>query len=87
MDVQFQFGGTTYTDIQLSFRDNAASSGDFSGGSTGSIPVASFAGNFTGAVDLKVVLKQFGRFSMMLVLKDNGSGNYSTFEMEWNIVP
>ena len=86
MKLQLVFGGTTYTDIQLSFRDNGTSSGDFIGGSSGSIPVVKFAGNFTGNVDLLLTLKQFGTFPMMLVVKNNATAEYSVFELEFVVV-
>lgn len=86
MSLQLAFGGVTYTDIQLSYRDNGSSGGDFTGSGQGSIPVVHFAGNFTGNVDLKMTLKQFGRFPMTLVLKDNATGQYTAFELEFNIV-
>lgn len=87
MKLTFAWGANTYSDIQLSFRDNGTSSGDFTGSPQGSIPVIKFSGNFTGDVTLTVTLKQFGTFPMMLVLKDNGTLQYSVFEMEFVVVP
>lgn len=68
------------TNPQISFRDNAASSGDFTGSATGSIPAIRWTGTFTGTVMLELTLKQLGRFSM--ALKSNDTTNHSMLEME-----
>jgi hypothetical protein len=66
----------------LSFRDNAATRGDFAG----TIPVISFTGmNYTGNTSLEVTLKQLGTVIMGL-RAINAAGDYSMFEMEWHIV-
>lgn len=81
--ITLTLGGATYNDLQLSFRDNAATRGD----AQGTIPVISFTGgNLTGSITLEVVLKQFGRFKMGLRAID-GSSNNSMFEMDWVVVP
>ncbi len=80
-------GGTTLVGVQLSFRDNSYTAGDFTAGATGTIPVFDFgAGPFSGAgKQMTVTLLQPGRFSMGLRLVDN-AGNYSMFPMEWIVI-
>jgi hypothetical protein len=76
---------STLTKLELGLRDNAGTRGD--GQST--YPVISFANGgtgFNGAITLDVTLKQFGNFSLLLWGK-TAAPAYSTFEMEWIIVP
>ncbi|HYM19863.1 MAG TPA: hypothetical protein VEW28_02550 [Candidatus Kapabacteria bacterium] len=88
MDITIDFGADTYTDIELTLRDNAATSGDALSTSLGTMPVISFAGNFTGQHSFRVTISQFGRMSMVLLAKDiTSSPLYSMFEMEWVVVP
>ena len=82
MSIPINFGGATYSDLQLSFRDNAGTRGDMSG----TVPVIAFSGLFTGSQTLTVTLKQLGRVNMGLRVID-GSAQWSMFEMEWIIVP
>lgn len=83
MRIGINLGSAKYNDLQLSFRDNAATSGDVQG----TIPVIVFTGeNLTGNIILEVVLKLFGHFSMCLRAID-GSSNKSMFEIEWVVVP
>jgi hypothetical protein len=80
--VRLNLGGATYNDLQLSFRDNAATRGD----SRGTIPVVSFTGgNLTGNITLEVTLERTGHFMMGLRAID-GSSNKSMYEMEWKVV-
>ncbi len=81
MSIPINFGGATYNDLQLSFRDNAGTRGDFAG----TVPAITFQGLFTGSQTLAVTLKSFGRVSMGLRAIDL-SANWSMFEMEWIIV-
>ncbi|MDP4198492.1 MAG: hypothetical protein Q8922_00860 [Bacteroidota bacterium] len=79
-------GGATSTDVQLGFRDNSYTSGDFTAGATGTIPVFAFPGapvtyGGTGHI-LSVTLLKPGRYSMGIRIVDN-VGNYSLFPMEW----
>ena len=80
MTVPVSLGGSTYTDIQLSFLDNAATRGD----AQGTVPVIQWTGSFTGDVSLKVTLKTPGKYTMGL--RAVTGGNTSMFEMEWIIV-
>lgn len=80
MRIPIDFGGSTYTDIQLSFRDNAATRGD----AQGTWPVIQFGGSFTGVCTLEVVIKTMGRVS--IGLRAVTGGTTSMFEMEWMIV-
>jgi len=75
--ITLAFGGVTYNDLQLSFRDNAGTRGD----AQGTIPVLSWSGSFTGNQQLGLVLKQQGKVSLML-RAINASGDWSAFEME-----
>ena len=80
--IRLTLGGATYNDLQLSFRDNAATRGDY----RGTIPVISFTGgNLTATITLEVVLKTFGEYTMGLRAYDGS--NISMFEMEWIVVP
>jgi len=72
-------GAGTYTELQLSFLDNAATRGD----AQGTIPVIRWAGSFTGVVPIDLVLKKSGRFTLGLLGVDNaGTPNYSMFEID-----
>lgn len=70
------------SNIQLSFRDNAGTRGDQSG----TIPVISFTGSFTGSKNLVLTLKQLGHVVMGLRAIDS-LGAWSMYESEWIIVP
>lgn len=83
MTIQLTIVGNL-TNPQITFRDNAASSGDFTGSATGTIPAIRWTGTFTGTATIELSLKQLGRFSM--VLKANDTTNHSMLEMEWNVV-
>ena len=84
MAFDINLGGSSYTDLLLSFRDNAAVPGDFISGNTGSIPAFKFTGSLTGIKTRKVTLKTTGTFVMGL--KAVTGGNHSMFEMEWVVV-
>ena len=86
MQIGLSLGAQTYSDLQLSFRDNAATPGNFSSGGTGTIPVILFPSALTGSTTLKVSLKMFGTFIMAISARD-GLGTSSMFEMEWIVVP
>ncbi len=74
----------TSTDVQLSFRDNSTTSGDFQNSATATVPVFAFSGATFGGTArmLQVTLLRTGRFQMCLRIIDN-SGNYSMYEMDW----
>lgn len=75
----------TLTDVQLSFRNNAASVGDFTGGSTGSIPAISFTGSFSGPLPLVISLRKAGHAHLALRAIDS-LGNFSMFGLECIII-
>lgn len=78
-------GTATSTDIQFSFLHNSLTSGDFTSGASGTIPVFAFPSTTTyGGItkQMTVTLLRPGRFAVALRIKDN-SGNYSLFEMDW----
>lgn len=75
--ISLAFGGVTYNDLQLSFRDNAGTRGD----AQGTIPVISWTGSFTGNQTLGLVFKQPGKVVLML-RAINAAGDWSAFEME-----
>lgn len=85
--IPLSLGPGNYSNLQLSFRDNAATRGDYAG----TYPVIEFANvgtPFTGNVNLNVVLNMMGRVSMVIRAIDNSvPGVWSMFEMEWMIVP
>lgn len=84
MTFDIDFGVSTHSAIMLSFRDNAATPGDFAGSGSGTIPVISFPNTCTGIKSFKVTLKMLGTFVMGLRTSE-GSTNH-LFEMEWNVV-
>jgi hypothetical protein len=88
MSFDINLGGATYSDLQISFRDNAAVYGEFIGlpSGFGGIPTILFGSALTGTKTLKLTLKMTGTFVMAISARDGG-GNASMFEMEWNIVP
>ncbi len=77
--------GVTASDIQLSFRDNSVTSGDFQNSGTATVPAFVFPlsatyGN-TGR-NLQVTLLRTGRFDVGMRTVDS-SGTTSMFEMLW----
>ena len=87
MTLPIAFGGASYDNVQMSLRDNVACSGDFVNSGTGSIPVISFAGTFTGTNNLRITFSRMGRYSLGLVGRNTSSGNFSMFEMEFIVQP
>jgi hypothetical protein len=85
MTIPISTNGITLTDIQLSFRDNAATSGDYIGATSGGIPAFSFPGMFSGSLTLDITFSSTGRVQLALRTIDN-SGNYSMFGFECVIV-
>jgi hypothetical protein len=83
--IEINFGASTYTSVQLSFRDNLGTSGQFLNSATGAVPVISFSGGITGNKVLNLTLTQTGVYSMVLVMVTGG--NWSAFEMEWVVLP
>ncbi len=82
MDIFLDLG-TTATDLQLSFLDNAGTRGDYAG----TIPVINFAGPIASPAKLSITLKDFGKVSMGLRMIDSVTGDWSMYEMDWVIVP
>ncbi len=80
--------GVTSTDVQLSFRDNSTTSGNFQNSATATVPVFAWSGPTFGSTarNLEVTLLRPGRFQMALRIIDN-SGNYSMYEMDWIVLP
>ena len=83
--IEINLGVSNYTNVQLSFRDNLATSGTFLNGSAGSVPVILFPGTKTGILILHLTIRRPGKYSMVLVA--NNAGTYSAFEMEWIVLP
>ncbi len=81
MTLPLDFGATTYTNLQLSFLDNAGTRGD----AQATVPVIQWAGSFSGATTLLLTLKAFGQFTMGLRC-DTGSA-VSMYESRWIVVP
>jgi hypothetical protein len=77
----------TSTDVQLSFRDNSTTSGNFQNSASATVPVFAFSGATFGSTArmLQVTLLKTGRFQMALRIIDN-SGNYSMYEMDWIVL-
>jgi hypothetical protein len=80
-------GASNSTDVQLSFRDNSATSGDFTNASSGSVPVFAWSGStFSGTGKrLQITFTRPGRFSLVLRVID-GTGSWSMFELEVNVL-
>jgi hypothetical protein len=87
MQINLDLKGISYPEMMLTFRDNALTQGDFTGATGPTIPVFLFNQHtYTGPSNiLYVTVRQPGRYSMVLRLKD-GSGNYYMMEMEWVVV-
>ncbi|MCZ2102408.1 MAG: hypothetical protein LC107_12835 [Chitinophagales bacterium] len=87
MEIPLALGGGQYPNLQLSFRDNAGTRGDYAG----TIPVIDFSNAvapFSGNVTLNVVLRTTGHVFMALRAIDNSiTPVWSMFAMEWIIVP
>ena len=79
--ITLAFGGVTYNDLQLSFRDNAGTRGD----AQGTIPVISWTGSFTGNQQLGLVFKNEGHVSLML-RAITVAGDWSALEIELYIM-
>ncbi len=77
--------GITATSVELSFRDNSATSGDFQNAAAGTVPAFVFPSTATyGGLgrNLQVTLLRTGRFIVGLRIVDS-TGSPSMFEMEW----
>ncbi len=76
--------GVTSASVQLSFRDNSMTSGDFQNSGAGTVPVFAFPAATYGSTgrNFQVTLLRTGHFHVGLNILDN-SGNCSMFEMEW----
>jgi hypothetical protein len=81
-NLGIDFGADTYTDIQLSYRDNGATSGSFLNAAAGGMPVVAFAGNFTGIQTLQLTFKAVGRVQLAIVAKKTYDSSYSMFELD-----
>jgi len=81
-DLVIELGGTTYTNLPLSFLYNAATRGD----KQGTVPVSTFSGNYTGTVSLKITLKTFGQVCMGLRAIAGCTEAYSMYAMTRNVV-
>ncbi len=81
--VDWTGGTTSSSDVELTFRDNSCTSGDFQNSGSGTIPVFSFPAASYGGTGrlLSMTLLRTGRFPMAMRLIDS-SGNYSIFEFD-----
>lgn len=80
MTLPLDFGGTTYTNLQLSLLDNAGTRGD----AQGTVQVIQWAGSFTGATTLLLTLKAFGTF--IIGLRCDTGAAVSMYESRWIVV-
>jgi hypothetical protein len=85
--LDWKAGVTSTVEIELSLRDNSVTSGDFTNGSQGTVPVFSFAagGGITyGGVgrNFQVTLLRTGRFQVAMRVSDS-AGNFSMYAMDW----
>lgn len=82
MTVPINLGPLDYPNIQVSFRNDAGTRGDC----RGTFPAILFAArNYTGVVELKVVLSRLGKYVMGIRAVDE-FGNSYMYEMTWNVV-
>lgn len=79
--IGIAFGGVTYNDLQLIFRDNAGTRGDASG----TIPVISWIGSFTGNSTLGLTFKELGHVFLM-IRAISSTGDWSAFELEIEVI-
>jgi|SRR5581483_8531649 len=81
MTIPMNLGVLSYPDIQISFRNNAATTQ----GVRGTIPVISFNGrSYTGNVNLLLTLRCPGNFIMGVRAIDS-RGNYFMYESVWDV--
>jgi hypothetical protein len=83
--ITINFGVSTYNSVQLTFRDNLGTSGQFLNGATGAVPAFSFGNSITGVQLLHVTVLQPGIYSMVIGMVL--SSNWNAFEMEWIVLP
>jgi hypothetical protein len=86
MTVPINLGGATYSDLQIGFRNNGTSVGNFAAATSGSYPVIIFNGGLSATVNLVITVKTPGLYQMAISARD-GSGNNSFFDMDWVVVP
>jgi hypothetical protein len=80
--------GVTSGSVQLSFRDNSVTSGDFQNSGTGTVPAFIFPSSATyGGLgrNLQVTLLRPGRYTVGIVTLDSAVVT-SMFEMEWFVL-
>ena len=85
--LEIDLGGTTWNNVQITFFQNLATSGQFLNGATGSIPAILIGNGFTGLQVLHVNLIQLGVYHIALIMQNSGSGAWSVFPMEWVVLP
>ena len=83
--IEVAFGSSTFNSVQLTFRDNLGTTGQFLNSATGSVPVINFGNGITGNQQLILPVLQPGIYNMVLVMTTGG--NWSTFEMECVVLP
>jgi hypothetical protein len=76
--IPFNLGGSTFTNVQLGFRDNAATRGD----AQATYPVIQWTGSFTGNTPMLITFTTGGRYSLMLRCDTGSAVQYS----EWEVV-
>jgi hypothetical protein len=83
--LEINFGGTSYNSVQLTFRDNLGTSGQFINSSGAGVPVFSFGSGITGNQVMHLTLMKPGVYTMVFVMVL--SGNWSTYEFELIVLP
>lgn len=83
--INLDFGGSVYTNLQLSLRENAATFGRFTSSATGTIPVFEFTGSFSGVQPLKLSFLLKGKVWVGVRLIDS-LGNFSFMDILCHIV-
>lgn len=78
--IRINLGGESFEGIQLSFLLNAATRGDY----RGVIPVLNWDGSWSGSLELHVVLKMKGQYSMGLRCQRGDEA--MMYEMEWIVI-
>jgi hypothetical protein len=83
--IELAFGGSTYDSVQLTFRDNLGTTGQFLNSATGAVPVINFGNGHTGNKVMHLSIITPGTYSVVLVMVTGG--NWSAYEMEWIVLP
>ncbi|MEI8133511.1 MAG: hypothetical protein WCH46_00370 [bacterium] len=83
--LEINFGASSYNNVQLTFRDNLGTSGQFVNGATGGVPVYNFGNGITGNQILHLTLLRPGVYNMVFLMVL--SSNWSTYDFQLIVLP